>query len=331
MILHDVWNLEIDFSPERRIEIEPVQEHLCTDTGLLLFRQLDGQLGFTQGLAAQLVDTRTDPTHSVLEMARSRLFGIIAGHEDQNDHDAPRSDAIFKMIADRLPDDDDLASQPTLSRFENAVMPADLLRLEDGFIQRFVGSFDESPIEITLEIDVFDDPTHGQQQLTFFHGYYNQYQYLVRAITCAENDLVVLPALLYGTADPALGLDLERIVRALRGKFPDVVIHARADSGHAKPWLYRVCERLGLLYSIGIGMNKVLQRGSEELLQTAVEAHEQTGQSQRLFTGFDYQAGTWQQPRWVVIKREANAQGTNRRVRGDQPSRRPHVAARCLR
>jgi len=79
MMVHDIWNLEVDVSPERRIEIEPVQEPLCTDTGLLLFRQLDGQLGFTQGLAAQLVDTRTDPTHSVLEMVRSRLFGIIAG------------------------------------------------------------------------------------------------------------------------------------------------------------------------------------------------------------------------------------------------------------
>ncbi len=158
-----------------------------------MFRQLDEQLGFTQGLAAQLVDTRTDPTHSVLEMVRSRLFGIIAGYEDQNDHDALRSDAIFKMIVDRLPEDDDLASQPTLSRFENAVTPADLLRLEDWFIRWFVDSFDESPIEITLDIDVFDDPTHGQQQLTFFHDYYKQYQHLVRAITRAENDLVVLP------------------------------------------------------------------------------------------------------------------------------------------
>ena len=73
----------------------------------------------------------------------------------------PRSDAIFTMIADRLPDDEDLASQPTLSRFENAVTPAYLLQLEDWFIQRFVDSFDASPIEITLDIDVFDDPTLG--------------------------------------------------------------------------------------------------------------------------------------------------------------------------
>lgn len=316
MILHDVWKLELDFSPEKLIEIEPVQEHLSTDTGLLLFRQLDEHVGYTAGFAAQLSDPRNDPTHSVLEMVRSRVFGIIAGYEDQNDHDALRSDAIFKIIADRSPDDGDLASQPTLSRFENAVTPGDLLRLEDWFIQRFVDSFDEPPREITLDIDVFDDPAHGQQQLILFHGFYKQYQYLVRAITCAENDMVVLPALLYGTADPALGvgLDLERIVTALRERFPQVVIHVRADSAYAKPWFYRVCERLDVLYSIGIGMNNVLKRNSEALLQNAVEAYQQTGQPQRLFGGFDYQAGSWDQPRWIVVKCEANAQGTNRRT-----------------
>ena len=174
MILHDVWNLELGFLPEKPLEIEPVQEYLSTDTGLLLFRQFDEQLGFTEDFAAQLNDVRSDPTHSILEMVRSRVFGILAGYEDQNDHDALRRDAIFKIIANRLPDDEDLASQPTLSRFENAVTPSDLLRLEDWFIQRFVDSFDEPPKQITLDIDVFDDPTHGAQQLTLFHGYYKQ-------------------------------------------------------------------------------------------------------------------------------------------------------------
>ena len=179
--------------------MQPVQENISTDAGLLIFRQWDQEIGFTQGFAQQLDDWRCDPDHSILEMVRSRVFGILAGYEDQNDHDALRSDAVFKLLANRLPDDDDLASQPTLSRFENAVSPRSLLRLEDWFIDRFVNSFREPPREVTLDIDVFDDATHGQQQLTLFHGFYKQYQYLVRAITCAENDMVVLPALFYGT------------------------------------------------------------------------------------------------------------------------------------
>lgn len=313
---HDVWQLAFDFLPHRTICVEPVAENISSDAGLLIFRQWDEQARWTEGFAQQLEDCRRNPDHTLLEMVRSRVFGILAGYEDQNDHDALRSDAVFKLLANRLPDDDELASQPTLSRFENAVTPDSLLRLESWFIDRFVNSFDEPPREVTLDVDVFDDPTHGDQQLTLFHGYYKQYQYLVRAITCAKSDLVVLPTLLYGTADVALGLgdDLERLVAALREKFPDVLIRLRADSGYAKPWLYELCERLDVEFSIGIGMNNVLKRNSDQLLQNAVQQYETRNQSQRLFTGFEYQAGTWHEPRWVVVKCEANAQGTNRRA-----------------
>lgn len=325
MSLHDVWTLDFNFFSQKDISVETVDEPMSSDGGLLIFRQWDQRWQFTLGFAQQLDDPRRTPDHSMLEMVRSRVFGIIAGYEDQNDHDALRNDAVFKVIADRLPTDSPLASQPTLSRFENAISPRSLLRLEDWFIERFVNSFEEPPREVTLDVDVFDDPTHGQQQLTLFHGYYNQYQYLVRAITCAENDLVVLPVLLFGTADVALGFedDLQRVATALRAKFPHVLIRLRADSGYAKPWLYRVCERLDVQYTIGIGMNPVLKRNSEELLETASQQYETTGVAQRLFTGFEYQAGTWHEPRWVVVKCEANAQGTNRRaVVSNRPGRR---------
>ena len=117
MSLHDVWELDFGFSPQSPICVEPVEENISTDAGLLIFRQWDEQRGFTDGFTQQLDDRRRGPDHSMLEMVRSRVFGILAGYEDQNDHDALRSDAVFKLLANRLPDDDDLASQPTLSRF----------------------------------------------------------------------------------------------------------------------------------------------------------------------------------------------------------------------
>ncbi len=269
MSLHDVWQVDFDFFSCKPICVEPVNQNLSTDAGLLIFRQFDEQRRFTAGFTEQLDDPRDDPDHSMLEIVYSRVFGILAGYEDQNDHGALRSDPVFKLLAGRSPDADDLASQPTLSRFENAITPRSLLRLEEWFIERFVNSFDEPPGEITLDVDVFDNETHGAQQLTLFHGYYRQYQYLVRVITCAENDLVVLPALLYGTADPALDLcgDLERVVQALRQKFPHVRIRLRADSGYSKPWVHELCDRLDVEFSVGIGMNNVLKRESEELLQ----------------------------------------------------------------
>lgn len=318
MSLQSVWQLSFDFPGLPPVVVEPAEEQFTGDAGLLPLRQLDEWLGLSAGFAAQLSDRRcaASAVHSLLEMVRSRVFGILAGYEDQNDHDALRSDGLFKLIAGRLPTDDDLASQPTLSRFENGVSAGSLLKLESWFVERFAASFAAVPRSLTLDIDVFDDPAHGQQQLIFFHGYYEQYQYLARVITCAENDQVVMPALLHGTAQPTLGADddLTRVVEALRAKNPDVRIHLRADSGYATRSFYLACERLNIDYTIGLGMNSVIKRQSEGLLEQAVRQFEQTGQPQRLFTAFWYQADSWEAPRWVIVKCEAHAQGTNRRA-----------------
>ena len=220
------------------------------------------------------------------------------------------------MIAGRTPEDRDLASQPTLSRFENRVDVASLNRLRDVFLDQFLASFEEPPVRLTFDIDPFDDPTHGAQQLTFFHGYYGQYQYLPRAITCADNDQVVMICLLFGTAHPALGADddLQYLVDRLRREWPDIEIHLRADSGFATPTMYQTCERLGIWFTIGLGMNPVLKRSSEELLEQTVENFEKTGEKQRVFCAFWYQARSWSHARYTIVKCEAHTQGTNRRA-----------------
>lgn len=217
-----------------------------------------------------------------------RVFGILAGYPDQNDHDTLRSDPVFKLVAGRSLDEDDLASQPTLSRFENAIDVKSLLRLRDVFLDQFIASFDKPPTRITLDIDPFDDPTHGGQQLTFFHGYYRQHQYLPRLITCAENDLMVMLCLLFGTAHAALGADddLEYLVSRLREAFPGVRIVLRADSGFGVPAMYTICEKLEIDYTIGIGMNPTLTKWSEALLEHCVEQFEATCQPQRKFCAF---------------------------------------------
>ena len=101
MILQDVWKTQLTFSTRKPIVIEPVAEHLTSDAGMLLFGELDQQLDFTREFAAQLDDPRQDPDHPFLQMSRSRIFGIIAGYEDQNDHDALGKDPVFKLLADQ--------------------------------------------------------------------------------------------------------------------------------------------------------------------------------------------------------------------------------------
>jgi hypothetical protein len=326
MSIPPAWQQTFAFF-HRPLVVEPSQATLSSDAGRLPLRQCDEQIALTQTFADALDDPR-DPElteHTFLERVRSRVYGILADYEDQNDHDTLRTDPVFKLIAGRSPDDADLASQPTLSRFENALSIQSLKCLRDLFIDQFLASFDSPPRRRTLDLDAIDDPAHGHQQLTFWHGYYDQNPYLPLAITCADNDPFVMLSLRPGNVHAALGADddLEYLINRLRHVWPDLVIVVRGDAGLGVPWMYDVCERLGLLYPFGLSSNAVLQRNSEALLTQAVQSWEQEQQVarregrapvvQRLFQGFWYQAASWPQPRWVIAKAEAHAQGTNRR------------------
>ena len=286
--------------------------------GCLPFRQRDEQLGLTRQFAAALTDRRQVGyiDHTFLEMTRSRVYGILADYADQNDHDVLRSDPIFKLICGRAISGRDLASQPTLSRFENAIGARCFFALQDLLLDQFIAAFDKPPTHLTLDIDPFDDPTHGQQQLTFFHGYYQQYQYLPRAITCAENDLVLCVCLLHGTAHPTLGARRSGIRRAAFASG----LAGRADS---PPWRQRLWHPRHVRGLRAAGHSVHPRLGHEFataetqcgfLLKQAVVQWEATGEPQRLFTALWYRAESWPASRWVVVKCEAHAQGTNRRA-----------------
>lgn len=310
--------ISFDFFRSRVVDIELSSAPLTSDAGLLAVRQFDHQSRFTEQFAAALHDPRNAlrVEQPLLTMVRQRIYGILADYEDQNDHDTLRSDPVFKLVADRLPDDPDLASQPTLSRFENSASIADLWRLRDVFVDQFIQAFPTPPRHLTLDIDAFDDPAHGQQQMVMFHGYYEQYQYLPIAITCAENDMIVLVGLRYGTCPAYLGADndLRYLMGRLRAVWPDVQVHVRGDSGFGVPRMYDVCRELRLFYTFAIGMNPRLQARSEDALNAALQEYQRTGQPQRSFLLLEYQAESWPQPQPVVIKVEAHAQGTNRRA-----------------
>jgi hypothetical protein len=327
MSVQTVWPEAIDFIGGLPIFFESCDAQFSSEGGLLAFRQLDERLCLSQDFAAALTDPRAPEQveHTFLEMVRQRVYGILADYEDQNDADTLRNDPVFKLILGRHPDDDNLASQPTLSRFENSIDIASLKRLREVFVNQFIASFKQPPRHLTIDLDAVDDPAHGKQQLTFWHNYYDQNQYLPLIITCAENDQIISVSLRHGSAHAALGADddLEYVINRIRAVWPDVVIHVRGDAAFGIPLMMDLCERLRVFYTFGLIANAVLQRRTEDLLTQAVAAWEQerqqarqeerVAQPSRLFQGFWYRAGTWQSPRWVVAKAEANAEGTNRR------------------
>lgn len=318
MSIQSVGQLVLNLGVKRPVVVEVSSASLSSDAGLLAVRQFDEQLRFTELFAAALGESRVgDVEHSRLSMVRQRIYGIMAGYEDQNDHDALRSDPVFKLIADRLPTDPNLASQPTLSRFENSVTIPDLWRLRDVLADQFLDAFPEPPLRITLDVDAVDDPTHGRQQLTLFHGFYEQYQYLPVVITCAETDQIALVGLRHGTAHPALGVDddLRYLVGRIRERWPDVEIHVRGDCGYGLPSMYDVCEELRITYTFGLSMNPRLKAACDELQTQALRDYaESGGKPQRQFLDLWYQADSWPHKRFVVIKVEAHEQGTNQRA-----------------
>src|SRR4051794_14648150 len=260
----------LDFYEPLPIQIEVSDAPLTSDAGLLPLRQFGERIGLTKQFAAVLDDPR-DPElieHTFLEMVRSRIFGILAGYEDQNDHDTLRTDPVFKLIAGRSPVDDHLASQATLSRFENQINIASLKRLREVFVDQLIASFAQPPLSLTFDLDAVDDPTHGSQQLTLFHAFYEQYQYLPLVITSAETEQVVMVSLRHGTAAASLGADddLEYLVTRVRAAWPIVRIRVRCDGGFGNPTMYEVSERLKITYTFRLSTNPVLQRASEALL-----------------------------------------------------------------
>lgn len=317
MVLQSAWQRSFDFFAGKRVVVEPGEAQMSSDAGLLVFREFDERIGLTEQFAEALEDQRQPEfvDHTLEEMARARIYGIMAGYEDQNDHDVLRSDPIFKLASNRCPAGEDLASQPTLSRFENAISVGSLKRLRDVFIDQYLDALGPRPRRIVLDVDAIDDPAHGYQQLTFWHGYYGQRQYLPLAITCAASGQFIMLSLRPGNASAALGAadDVEYLVTRIRRRWPDVAIALRGDAGFGIPLMYGVCERLGINYTFGLATNNVLKTRSDPLLQEAVERFEETGAPQRLFAGFWYRAQSWPVDRWVVVKAEANANGVNQR------------------
>ena len=309
-----------DFLPDLPVVVQPHQGQISSDAGLLPLRQFDQRWNYTARMAQCLDDPNPDREHSLLSMLRQRLYGVLAGYEDCNDHDTLRDDPVFKIVAGRLPEDDPLASQPTLCRFENLITPAVLQKLIDFNIatgierlkQRHGGKL---PASITLDLDATDDPTHGDQQLTLYHGFYEQHQYFPLVVSEPATKHVFLAWLRPGTVHASLGADddLMRVVHALRKERPDIAIHVRADAGFGLPLMYNACEANGLSYTLGFASNARLKKLTEGLMQQAIEQYERTGEKARLFECFQYQCESWEHPRTVIAKAECHAGGTNLR------------------
>ena len=206
---------------------------LSSDGGLLLLREIERRLAVAERLAACIEDRR-DPgstLHTLADIIRFRLLMIAAGYEDGNDATSLRIDPVFKMALERLPSGRDLCSQSTISRLENLPDIRTLLRLGGALVDLYCGSFRQVPRRITLDIDDTFDAVHGGQQLRLFNAHYDDYGFQPIVVFDADGRFVTT---VLRPAKRPKGVEirafLRRLVRAIRGNWPQVAILVRADS-----------------------------------------------------------------------------------------------------
>ena len=202
---------------------------LSSDGGVMLLQEADHRLGLTGALSACIGDPRDQSqiTHQLVTLLSQRVYQIACGYEDCNDADDLRSDWAFKTALGRCPHSDgDLASQPTLSRFENFVSRTDLRRMAELFIDLFVARYaSKRSCRIILDFDATDDETHGQQQFAAFHGYYDERCYLPLIVTAQVDDgpqELLVAMLRPGSSDAASYVIaiLKRLIPRLRQACP---------------------------------------------------------------------------------------------------------------
>jgi hypothetical protein len=294
------------------------QPHASSDGGAILLKAAEARYGLIDGFARCLVEDRQagKVRHTLEDLLAQRIYGLACGHPDANDADRLADDPIHKLLLGRDPiDGDSLASQPTISRFENHVGVRALYKmgreLAATVIERHQLRLHGRARRITIDLDPTDDPTHGAQQLTFFNGHYDSWCYLPLLAFVTFNDEVeqyLCAAILRpGNAPATRGArgTLRRLIDMLRIAFPRARFLVRLDGGFATPELFDVLDaEPGLDYVVAMAKNAVLTRCAEPAMVDARARSEASGQTEHVYTEVRYAAGTWAHARRVVIKAE---------------------------
>jgi hypothetical protein len=321
---------------DKAVDLDFEGGRLSSDAGLVLLKDPDEQLGLTRALAAVLSDPRDARrvTFTQHDLLKQRVFQIAAGYEDANDANTLRHDPIFKLLLDRLPETGaPLASQPTLSRFENRVSRTALYRMALVLVDQFLASYSHPPKVIVLDVDDTEDRAHGQQEQVRYDAYYGGYCFLPLHLYEGLSGRLITAIFKAKRFTGAQMLAvLKRLVKRLRHAWPHTLVIVRGDSHFAYPEVMQWIEaQADLSYVTGLTSNAVLQALAREVVAQAKGAYGRDGGKITRFHSTRYQAGTWSRSRRVVIKVEVSDQGVNTRfVVTDMEHARTQVVSRHL-
>jgi hypothetical protein len=288
---------------------------ISSDGGVLLLAGADKRLGLVDTMAAIIPDHRdpTQITHAMSDILRARILAIACGYPDADDLDDLRKDPAFKFACGRLPESgDDLASQPTMSRWENAPDLRTLIRLSYAMVDLWCGSYWRAPKAITLDIDDTADTVHGHQQLSLFNAHYDERCFLPIHVYDADTGHCVLTILRPGKTPDGreVRAHLRRLVRRIRRHWPNTRITMRGDSHYGRREAMEWCEQNGVRYIFGLAANAVLAnqvfaKTDEVCVRRAIGNLDVV----RDYAVTRYAAKSWPHPRRVVARIEATRKG----------------------
>ena len=293
------------------VSVDFSAEGVSSDGAVVLLDKLE-RTHKVIGHMAGFIPDRRDPDrviHSIEKLLRQRVFTLMQGYEDCNDVEHLKNDPLFSDILGGK-----LASQPTLSRFENSVDKHALFALCYGWLKRYVDSLD-GRTQIIIDVDASDDPTHGHQQMSMFHGFYGQFMYSELFFHDGDTGQIIVPVLRPGNShsNPWYVGIIKRVVRAIRARYPHMAITIRGDSGFSCPAFYRLADEQDLQFVLGVASNAVLKRCTQRVADAVEYRYVRQAEKYQHFSSFCYQAGSWHKDQRCIAKVESTGKGLNRR------------------
>lgn len=284
-------------------------DEISSDGAVLLLEKLERKHHILKYFSQVMPEYR-DPfriVHPIEKLLKQRVFTLMQGYQDANDVQYLKNDPLLKDILDG-----ELASQPTMSRFENSFDKHSVFALCYAWIDRYVSTLGKRE-QLVIDIDGTDDPTHGNQQLSMFNGYYGQFMYNELFFHDGETGQIIVPVLRPGNShsNKWYVAILKRILKRIRAVYPDLKIIVRADSGFSCSGFYQLADDFDLQFAIGQATNEILKKKTARAEKAVQHLFVSNNIKHQHFIGFTYQAGSWHKPQQCYSKIESTGKGIN--------------------
>lgn len=294
---------------KKSVSVDFSASEISTDGSLILLEKIEREHKLIKKFGKHLPDLRDARliTYSRADQLKQRVFMLMLGYQDANDVTHLQHDPLFKDVLQG-----DLASQPTISRFENSMDKHSIFELSNAWVDHYVSSL-QGRKRIVIDVDATDDPTYGNQQMSMFNGYYGQFMLNELFFHDGETGQIILPVLRPGNSHSNkwyVGI-LKRIILKIREVYPEMEIVIRTDSGFSCAPFYDLVDKYDLFFATGLASNSMLKRKVSRVKKAVKHLYLEQKEKHQHFINFTYKAKSWSKEQQCYSKIESTGLGMN--------------------